>query len=324
MPVVDQLTAVLPLSICAISAAALLVFIAAFVLLRDECHPFLTVVGGISLMLAGALVVWTAFDWAVVRDRAAERRVMKSRIAELATRAFAPASPLACLDGLAGDAVEAACEKAVFAGPETVAAAVSYMAAHLALLADGKAHDAGGGYDAALTPTLLAVETDRFGIVAHILAVRDGCTAQQCDTLALLRDRSRVETNLREQTFESYVNRHVAGWSTGASSTHPEAAGPPAAAAAGATPTPGVPLSSRYDFPSAASIPPVSIMNAEPAGPAAGPPAPAAQPAARAPVPRQPPPRSAPRAATSNPTPAAAGGSSQPVQLVPPNPPPSR
>ena len=42
-------------------------------------------------------------------------------------RAIAPGSALSCLDEMAGEAVEAACEKGVFASPEAVAAAVKYV-----------------------------------------------------------------------------------------------------------------------------------------------------------------------------------------------------
>src|SRR6516165_5160018 len=46
-------------------------------------------------------------------------------------------SALSCLDELAGEAVENACEKGVFASPEAVAAAVKYVTAQLALIEDG-------------------------------------------------------------------------------------------------------------------------------------------------------------------------------------------
>ena len=56
------------------------------------------------------------------------------------TGAIAPGSALSCLDEMAGEAVSTACEKAVFASPEAVAAAVKYVAAQLALLKDGTAY----------------------------------------------------------------------------------------------------------------------------------------------------------------------------------------
>jgi hypothetical protein len=92
-------------------------------------------------------------------------------------------------------------------------------------------------------------------------------------------------------------------------SSGPTVAGVPPAPAA---PTVGMPLSSRYDFPSAASIPPVSIMNAEPPLPpgasnanAAAPPADApAATAAAAPAPKVPvPPRRPQIPATTPPAP---------------------
>ena len=53
---------------------------------------------------------------------------------------------------------------------------------------------------AASAPALMQlrrnVEVDRFGIVAHVLSVRDGCTAARCDAFALLNDPSRVSANL--------------------------------------------------------------------------------------------------------------------------------
>ena len=72
-------------------------------------------------------------------ERAAERRALAQRCADLSVQALAPGSTLACLDGAAGEAVDNACEKTVFAGPQATAAAVAYMAARLTLLADGLA-----------------------------------------------------------------------------------------------------------------------------------------------------------------------------------------
>ena len=98
----------------------------------------------------------------------------------LSARALAPGSPLACLDALAGESVEAACEKAMFASPAAVAAATSYVAARLALLSDmaPTPKTAAPISTGLLLPLRRALETDRFGFLAHVLAVRDGCTAR--------------------------------------------------------------------------------------------------------------------------------------------------
>ena len=83
---------------------------------------------------------WVYLQGTAQQEHAAARRALDERSAALTRSAVAPGSALACLDELAGERVEIACEKAVFANPETVAAAVSYITAKLALLADGSAY----------------------------------------------------------------------------------------------------------------------------------------------------------------------------------------
>ncbi len=107
----------------------------------------------VAVVLLVAICGWWALDHLARTDRAAERRSLEARALELTARAIAPGSALACLDGIAGEGVEEACEKAIFGSPESAAAAVSYVAAQLSLLtaasqaAGGGAnveHDAGG------------------------------------------------------------------------------------------------------------------------------------------------------------------------------------
>jgi xanthine dehydrogenase molybdopterin-binding subunit B len=92
-------------------------------------------------LLHGALIIiavftgWWALDRLPHRDLSDEQHAFETRVFELATRALMPGSPLACLDAIAGDVVKDACEKAIFASPQTTAAAVSYIAAELSLLA---------------------------------------------------------------------------------------------------------------------------------------------------------------------------------------------
>src|SRR5471030_433269 len=107
-------------------------------------------------------------------ERGAERRALTQRSAELTAQALVPGSALACLDGTAGEAVENTCEKAVFAGPQSTAAAVAYMAARLTLLADGLAfaRHSDADFPAALAGLRRAIELDRFGIAAHVLTDR--------------------------------------------------------------------------------------------------------------------------------------------------------
>src|SRR5579859_2160767 len=130
-----------------------------------------------ALALAG-LVVYALIDRSSVAERAAERRALLAREVELSRIALAPGSALACLDGGAGETVENVCEKTVFASAQSTAAAVAYMDARLKLLAFAAARDP--GLLALLASTRRAVALDRFGVAAHVLAIRDGCTAEKC------------------------------------------------------------------------------------------------------------------------------------------------
>jgi hypothetical protein len=215
-----------------------------------------------------AFAGWLVFDRWAAHERLSEQRVLDSRVFELMTRASAPGSALACLDALAGEAIETACEKALFASPEAVAAAVSYVAAQLTLLTAGHEHARrmDRNYGAALAQVRRAAGSDRFGIVAHILATRDGCSSQQCGAFVLFDDPSRVSANITEQTFDAHVKRHAAAWS--GEVTHPVATEPtPSVSPPAPAPVAGARNPNNLFFPSASSIPPVSIMNEEP-GPA--------------------------------------------------------
>lgn len=222
----------------------------------------------VAFVLAVGLAAFVIADQMVAGRRAANERALIARSDELTARAVAPGSALACLDSAAGDATETACEAAVFASPQATAAAVAYIGARMALLAELKDMPA---LASRLASTRRAVELDRFGIAAHVLSERDGCSAAQCAGFALVPDSSMLRSNLKARTFDQYVSRHAVNWNAAPASQAP----PPAVSQAPAIPAPAAqtavaeprPVSSKYDFPSAASIPPVSIMNAEPALP---------------------------------------------------------
>jgi hypothetical protein len=225
----------------------------------------------------------------------AERQALDGRAMELTSRATRPGSALSCLDAVSGDTVEAFCEKTLFATPEAVTASMSYVAAQLSLLADATDYmrRGGTGYELVISNLRHAAETDRFGIVAHVLSQRDGCSTQRCSAFAFLSNTDRVRRNLAEATFERTVGRYTETWPAVAR------APPEATVAAKQTPAGEPPPSPpptgvvaakppRRDlfFPSAKSIPPINIMVAEPAE--ARPNGPAA---ARAPTPPTPPAR---------------------------------
>jgi hypothetical protein len=214
----------------------------------------------------GAILAWAFLTGASVRDLSAERRDLEMRASQLAAQVLAPGSPLACLDATGGETVETACEKALFAAPATVAAASSYTAARLVLLSDIAANiKAGGNLDSVLPSLRRALEADRFGFVAHMLAMR-GCTGNRCEAFALLRDPERVRANLTAQTFDRYLDRYLPLW--GQPETPVADAAPSSTATLAASQPPAGQAQKRVavdaDFPSAASIPAVSIMNPEP------------------------------------------------------------
>ena len=150
--------------------------------------------------------------------------------------------------------------------------AVSYVAAQLDLFADVSDFASRGNAD--LEPLLAglrrAIETDRYGLVAHVLATRDGCTTEQCPALAMMRDAQRHERQSRAahlRILRRAPCRGLAG----------DSAGPVANPRPARCPAPRVRCRRRRPpsrhrgrrgrdvfFPSSDSIPPVNIMTAEP------------------------------------------------------------
>lgn len=234
-----------------------------------------------------------------------------------------PHPSLACLETAAGETVLAACEKVLFGSADSVAAAVSHTASQLnRLSAIGDVKTA----DKALTPEVVAlrraIERDRYGLVAYVLASRDGCQPTECAAFANLTDHTQITTNMEERLYEANVQRYAAGWGSGPSAASPSS---------GLTPGAGLPASvpsgkpTNADFPTSASIPPVSIMSTEPppappktaAAPVAT--APAAAPAAPAAKATSAPPRN--HAASSAPSQAQAAARSTSAPKNPPAPP---
>jgi hypothetical protein len=173
-----------------------------------------------------------------------------------------------------------------------------------------------------------AVERDRYGFVAQVLAENYRCTPTDCPAFRLFSNRRQVMANMEGRAFDGVVARYAASWIMATPAVAATAAGPAAAGQAPGTmiapapattlgqglPTPlgPAPLTGKptnADFPTAASTPPVSIMNPEPpprsaaaAAPAGGVPPPAAA--------KKPPPAAAPK-------PPRTSAASGPVQLSP-------
>ncbi len=236
--------------------------------------------------------------------------------------AIATLPALACIDDLAGDTVQAACEKALFASAESTAAAVNYTAAQISrLTALGDAASAETHMTPELQALRRAIERDRYGLVAQVLAARDRCTPTQCAAFRALTDRQQIAANMDDHLYDGLVSRHALSWNA---PPPPQAIG----AVSALSPLPaGVPTGkpTNAEFPSSASTPPVSIMSPEPgtnggaatAAPRPAQPAttaPAAMPAARP----QPAASSAMAAAKKPAKPARPPAAPAPVQLAPP------
>ncbi|MEJ2626157.1 MAG: hypothetical protein P8Z80_17010 [Pseudolabrys sp.] len=238
------------------------------------------------------LAVLAVLDRLGDNARAAARQALLMRAAELERSALQPGSMLPCVDGTAGESVGNACETRVFATPQSTAAAVAYMSARIDLLEDARALVRRGDtrVRAALAGTRRVVALDRYGIAAHVLSRRDGCTVKTCDVFAMLDHTDALKANLKAQTFAQYVARYAGRWdgakpAAGAKpasgqgpkvSALPPAGEVPAGERARAEATPPTasvvrkpegahkPVSARWHFPSADSIPAISIMTPEP------------------------------------------------------------
>lgn len=231
-----------------IAAAALLVTIAGIALLRKRLAAALV---GVAVV---GIAIWAAHAWSV-SARDAERRRLEGRIAALEAVALAPRSPLSCLGTGANETLVSACERVLFASAETVAAALSFTRAGLALMQEAQTRLPNAATKSAGSGLRATLQQDRFGFTAHALELHFGCTAQSCPALSVLPDSARVLANLREGLFERKVAAHSAAWQSA-----PAPAPEPPAAVSELT---HVPLPSTFTLPSADSIPPVSIMDPE-------------------------------------------------------------
>ena len=156
--------------------------------------------GGVGLILLGVGIIWILLDGSARRDLAIERRALDGRANELMVRAVMPGSALACLNGMAGEAVEACVlEGAVCnAGSDGRRYVLRLSATHIV----GRCRrvcPSGFELHGRTGQLRHSAELDRYGIVAHVLAARDACSADHCPIFALLNDASRVSTNLAEQ-----------------------------------------------------------------------------------------------------------------------------
>ncbi len=271
---------------------------------------FVTLLRAEKSVANGALTVITLLAIGVAV--ASTIRTFGPAAAGVAEAASAPSSPqavnpalpaLSCVDDLAGETVLAACEKVLFGSAESAAAAVSYAAARLTRLTSfGDVATANKNMTPDLAALRRSIESDRYGLVAHVLLVRDHCTPAECAAFNSLTDHSRIVANMDQQVYDGLVARYAPTWNA------PVTTGATMGALAALPPSVPTGRPVNIDFPSASSTPAVSIMSPEPGS---GAPAPSASrtPAAAASPPSRP-------AAAKRPAPKSRAAA--PVQIVPP------
>jgi hypothetical protein len=244
-------------------AAGFSALIVLIVLLRADktmANGALAVIALLAIGIASTTTVRSFGTPTRTADPAVDTRVAAQQVP------LAPA--LACLDGLAGESVEAACEKAVFGAADTAAAAVSYAAGQVSrVIAAGNART--------LTPEQQvlkrAVERDRYGLVAQVISVRERCGVTECPLFRVLSDSNQIRANMNERLYDTLVTRYSASWNSAAAAAPSPAAGLLAPSVPTGRPT-------TVDFATSAAIPPVNIMTPDPpAPPQAAPAAPAAK-----------------------------------------------
>jgi hypothetical protein len=271
-------------------ALALLVALIVIAVMRTGLTELGSMIFRVAVILIAVVLGWTYIARSGDRDRADERRALDHRAAELVGRAIVPGSAIACLEATNSETVEGSCERAVFASPETVAAAAAYMAARLSLLADASEFTArrDQSYESQIAGLRRTIAADRYGLSSQVLTTRDGCTADACDAFTLVYDDKKLRANMRDRLFDITVARYAANWP---SRGRPLASGGPTSIAPGPS----------VAFPAAQSLPPVT--GAEPAAPPSS--APSGQSAVQDPA-SVPPTNSAPASATKRPPPPAA------------------
>ena len=299
--------------------AALLLALLVIAVVRAGLSEFGSLVFRVAVIVLAVVFGWTYISRTGEHDRAEERRALDQRAAQLIGQAIAPGSPMACLEATNTETVEGSCERAVFASPESVAAATAYVSARLSLLSDAHEFTArrDQSYESQIAGLRRTIAADRFGLASQVLAVRDGCTADACDAFGLVYDDKKLRANMKDRLFDVTVGRYALNWP--ARSSRPVMSSTPSG---GGASTPVTPPGPNVQFPSSQSIPPVSIMNAEPERPPPAPPAPPASATASQPDAPPAPTNTAPASATkkgASPPPRAAAkkNASQPMSLNP-------
>lgn len=198
-----------------------------------ESHGTLSVLTQVALVAVIGGAAYLGLRQLESMSRRAERNALEERAAALLARASQPGSVLACVDGASEPALAEACERALFAEPQRVAAALAHVRERLLFVSDAVAY--ADARDARYLDRVKefrdSIETDSYGFVAHVMASEDKCTPDACARFRILRDPAKVKDNLAAKRMEGLVGKYGAAW------REPEKAAPLSAAPT-ATPAP--------------------------------------------------------------------------------------
>ena len=237
-----------------LAAAGFFGIIVLIALLRAEksvANGALTVISLLAIGIAWAATI-RGFGPAAGADATAQP--------QSAVQVTAALPALSCVDDIAGETVLAACEKILFGSAESTAAAVSYAASRVTrLTAFGDVAAANRNMTPELEALRHSIERDRYGLAAYVLLTRDHCTPSDCAAFRALTDHNQIVANMNERVYDGLIMRYSASWNAPAPVVGALAALPPSLSSSMPTGRP-----TNAEFPSAASTPPVSIMNPEP------------------------------------------------------------
>jgi hypothetical protein len=247
-----------------VALAAVLASVAVVAIFRFGARAVIGAAAAAVLVLGLGLVALDRLD---AQGRADQRRAIEARIMALNAQALLPNSNLSCLDAAGGDLVHEACEKSLFAGPEQVTAALNYVGARLDVLRDiaalqGRDETA---YESLRAPIVRSLEADRFGLVAQVLMARDDCQPAACYAFDILQRRDRIVENMKARAYDARVAQFAASWNEKAGAQPGAVLASQTASQTPSHTPPHTPL--NIDFPTADSIPAVSIMSNEPGRP---------------------------------------------------------
>jgi hypothetical protein len=120
---------------------------------------------------------------------------------------------LGCLNVSVTPLLDEACEKQIFAEPGRLASAVGMTAERIALLADATNF-------AQREPAFLdrfehlrkSLESDPYGLVAHVFAIEHKCIPDSCTRFRFLKDTDKIKTNLTERKFDGLLAKYSPAW----------------------------------------------------------------------------------------------------------------